>query len=382
MKKNLSLFEDINLSTPTTKALEKLGYRQMTNIQKICIPPALKGNDILGSARTGSGKTLCFVVPTVEKLWYKKWTDSDFIGGCIICPIRELGVQVFALTKTISSCHFLTSQIFIGGKQFKEKKRKKDFSILVTTPSSLIKEIFSKNIFGLDSLQIISIDEIDKLLDLGFYRVFSLILKIIPKKIQTLAFSATLTKKVKNITRLNLKAPIFCRVGKNEKKDFPFKKIENFPETTTKIFQFYVKIPSEEKFNILFSFIQSHKKKKMIIFLSTRKQINFFSQILKNFSPHVFWYQVYGNMNQKKRIENIISFNESQGGILLSTDLISRGMDFRFVDWIIQADCPHDVETYLHRTGRTGRFFEKGKSLLIVCHQETFFLKTLTKKLT
>lgn len=295
-------FKDINLSSFTLKTLDKLGYISMTSIQRICIPPALKGQDILGSARTGSGKTLCFVIPIVEKLWSKGWTDLDSIGGCIICPIRELGIQIFHIMKYFSSSHFLTSEILIGGKSL--PKKKKPYSILVTTPSSLIKESFSVKNFGLDRLEILSFDEIDKILDMGFQRIFSFILKTIPPNKQTLLFSATLTRKIKNITRLNLRNPIFCSVQKKERNLKP----NSFPETTKQIFQYYVKINSKDKINVLFSFLRSHKDEKIIVFFSTRKQICFFFQILKKFAQQTSLFCVYGNMKQKKRIENYLTF--------------------------------------------------------------------------
>mmetsp|Transcript_39353 Transcript_39353/g.80613 ORF Transcript_39353/g.80613 Transcript_39353/m.80613 type:complete len:446 (+) Transcript_39353:25-1362(+) len=368
-------FEDLELSNLTLKALEELGYKKLTSIQKICILPALNGRDVLGSGKTGSGKTLCFVIPIIEKLWSKQWSNLDAIGGCVICPIRELGVQIFEVMRTVSFYHSFGVRALIGGNFIKKnKKSNKKFSIMIATPSSLLNLISSEKFFTLDYLEILTLDEIDKILDMGFQRVFSSILKFISEKKQTLVFSATLTKKIRNVTRLNLVNPVFCKVRKRRKTE---SKKSEFPEAPSKLFQYYLKVNLNEKINILFSFLKSHQDQKIIVFFSSRKQVGFFYYIFKALLPNCSFFFIYGNMNQKKRASNFIFFNQSKKGILFTTDLVSRGVDFKSIDWVVQADCPHDVETYLHRIGRAGRFNKEGKSVLLIGQQEIFFLNLL-----
>ena len=370
--KSLSFFGELNISKKTKFALSKLGYKKMTKIQRISIPPALKGVDVLGSARTGSGKTLCFVIPIIEILSYHRWTKKDNTGGCIISPVRELAIQIFDFIKTISENHGLETGILIGGKII----RKQQISILSSTPGSLFSHLTKDKFLDLDNLKILVIDEADKILDNSFWRIIDLISNFLPKKKQILLFSATLNSKVKNITRLNLKNPIFCCLNKtnfNHKKIFRLECYSNI----NRIKHFAVFLHNHEKFNYLFSFLKSHKIQKIIVFLSTTKQVKFLSEIFKRICPDFTVFCMYGSMNQDKRINSFLNFNHSYSGILLSTDLSARGLDFKLIDWIIQLDCPQTLECYIHRVGRTGRFLDTGKAILFLDYTEANFTKIL-----
>jgi ATP-dependent RNA helicase DDX10/DBP4 len=371
-------FNDLNLSEYTLSSLTRLGFRKLTSIQKISIPPALRGFDVLGSARTGSGKTLCFIVPIIEILWVKKWSKEDSIGSCIICPTRELAIQLFDFAKSVSKQHSLEIGIIIGGKQnIKENKKK---SIISSTPGCLFRHLLNNKLFNLDSLKILAFDEADKILDSSFWKIINIMSKFLPKKKQILLFSATLNPKVRNVARLNLKNPIFCSLStKNKTSVEPTLKKFQVDFNQTK--HFVVFLYDYEKINYLFSFLRSHKTQKIIIFISTRKQVKFFSEIFKVMCPDFLIFNTYGSMNQNKRIYNFLKFNQYTRGFLFSTDLTSRGLDFRSVDWIIQLDCPQTIESYIHRVGRTGRFLEKGKAILFLDYSESKFINKLREKL-
>nr|UXY87969.1 helicase [Cryptomonas curvata] len=371
----LSFFKDLNISKKTLITLFKLGYKKMTTIQKITIPPALKGIDILGSARTGSGKTLCFIIPIIEILSYQKWTKKDNIGACIISPVRELAIQIFDFTKNISKNHDLGIGILIGGKIIK----KKQISIISSTPGCLFSHLTDDKGLNLDNLKILAIDEADRILDNSFWRIIDLTSNFLPKKKQILLFSATLNSKIKNITRLNLKNPIFCSLDKNNSK---VKKIfrVGISCNLNQIKHFVILLHNHEKFNNLFSFLRSHKTQKIIVFISTAKQVKFLFEIFKSIYPEFVIFCIYGTMNQEKRINNFLNFNNSCSGALLSTDLTARGLDFKSIDWIVQLDCPQTIECYVHRVGRTGRFLDTGKAILFLDYSETRFIKLLRKQ--
>jgi ATP-dependent RNA helicase DDX10/DBP4 len=372
--KVVSYFKDLNISSLTLNSLFHFGYKKMTSIQKISIPYALEGNDVLGSARTGSGKTLCFVIPILEILLNQKWTKMDAVGGCIICPIRELAIQIFDFTKNLSKNHDLEIGLLIGGNKFK----KKNYSVLSSTPGCLFSHLINDKMLNLDSVKILVIDEADKILDASFWRIMNLMSNFLPKKKQILLFSATLNSKIKNIARLNLKIPIYCSLNSKThsiNNTFSY----NLLRDNHQIKHFVVFFKNQEKINYLFSFLRSHKKQKIIIFFSTKKQVKFLSEIFKIICPDFIVFCAYGSMNQDKRITNFLKFNQFTKGFLFSTDLTARGLDFKSIDWIIQFDCPQTIESYIHRVGRTGRFLESGKAIMFLDYNELKFVNMLGK---
>ena len=371
----VSEFKDLNISRYTLISLYNLGYKKMTSIQKISIPPSLKGFDVLGSARTGSGKTLCFIIPVIEILWIQKWTKMDKIGGCIMCPTRELAIQTFDFTRNIGKKHNIKTKVLIGGIRLNQKIF---FSMLISTPGCLFNYLVNDNNLNLDNLKILAIDEADKILDISFRKTIDLMSNFLPKKKQILLFSATLNSKIKNITRLNLKAPVYCSLDRKiSRKEASDKSLYYI----SPVRHFVVFLYTYQKIDYLFSFLKSHKTQKVIIFLSTKKQVTFLSNIVKEFFPDILIFYIHGSMNQEKRMNNFLNFNQYTKGFLFSTDLTSRGLDFKSIDWIVQLECPQTTESYIHRVGRTGRFLDSGKTILFLDYNESKFVNTLDKNL-
>ena len=386
-KKNMSLlnkkkkpcffhnFSDFSISYKTLDILNRLGYKKPTIIQRKSLPYTLLGRDTMVSAKTGSGKTLCFLIPIIERLLSKNWSNNDTIGACIICPIRELAIQIFSICNDITLVHPLKTSIIIGGiKKFTNTNS----AIVCTTIGRLCAEIFMGHNSFLNSLQILTVDEIDQILDLGFKRSFLEIYKHIPKKKQTLLFSATLNTRIKDMVSLNLNNPIFLCCGKNIKNKNR-NQLKNFYIVPKNIHQYCCFIDADQKTNFIFSFFLSHPKDKIIVVFSTNKQVSFFFGIFRKLKPNLSVYQLYGGMKQLERTTNYISFNQLQSGILLATDIVSRGLDIKGVDWVIQFDCPHSIKVYLHRIGRTGRLSEMGRSLILLTKYEYFFFSQLKK---
>nr|UXY87003.1 helicase [Cryptomonas paramecium] len=373
----VSEFKNLNISKSTIQSLSKLGYTKLTSIQKVSIPPSLMGFDVLGSAKTGSGKTLCFVIPVIEVSLIQNYIQNDILDNlvksCILFPTRELGVQIFDFIRNIE--RKIKIKICLGG--FVEKKKEK-CSVLLSTPGSLFNHLSDK-ILNLNQLKILAMDEADEILNTNFIKITDLLMFILPKKRQVLFFSATLNSKLKNITRINLKNPIFCSLNV-KKMYFSKQKKYNYIQETHNIKQFAVISHNYKKNAHLLSFLSSHKTQKIIIFVSTKKQIKYLYNITKLIFPEIETTLIYGSMNQTKRIRNFLKFSTNERrGVLFSTDLTSRGLDFRSVEWIIQLDCPKNIQSYFHRIGRTGRFLETGKTILFLNYQEIKFINTLGK---
>jgi len=247
-----SLFE------PFLVKIQKLGYQQLTKIQKICIPPALQGYDILGSSKTGSGKTLCFVIPVLQKLYSHQWCLNDALFGIVLVPIRELGLQIYDFFNHFSSFAFLKILLLLGSFSKKKKKKKlgqkkkkikfTNISLTIATPGRLLQTIVDTSFFTVDALKIFVVDEADRILDAGFQTFFSTFLPFLPKKKQILLFSATLNSKLKNLARFNFRKPFFGSV-REKKKKYKSAVISNpiFPEVSSNIFQYYTLVSPEKK---------------------------------------------------------------------------------------------------------------------------------------
>ena len=215
-------FADIPISTKTKKGLQKNEYITPTDIQRQSIGYALCGNDILGAAKTGSGKTLAFLIPMLECLYKNKWTQMDGLGALIISPTRELSYQIFEVLNKIGAQHDFSAGLIIGGKDLKfETKRMDRCNIVVCTPGRLLQHMDENPLFICDNLKMLILDEADRILDMGFAKTMNAIIDNLPTERQTLLFSATQTKSVKDLARLSLKDPVFVSSHEHEKHSTP-----------------------------------------------------------------------------------------------------------------------------------------------------------------
>ena len=214
-------FQDLPLSKSTQKALKEEGFSEPTEIQKESILLALRGHDVLGSAKTGSGKTLAFVIPLLEKLWRLKWSRIDGLGALIITPTRELAYQIFETIRKVGKNHEFSAGLVIGGKDLKfESKRLSTCNIIVCTPGRILQHMDENPQFDASSLSLLVLDEADRCLDMGFSHTMNAIIENLPKPSdnpefegrQTLLFSATQTRSVKDLARLSLENPVYVSI--------------------------------------------------------------------------------------------------------------------------------------------------------------------------
>ncbi|KAG5519736.1 hypothetical protein PMAC_000009 [Pneumocystis sp. 'macacae'] len=368
--KDVNLFLELPLSEQTAQGLKKNHYITLTDIQKKAIPVALSGRDILAAARTGSGKTIAFLVPILENLLRKKWTVYDGLGALVISPTRELATQIFQVLCKIGEKHNFSAGLAIGGKDLQEEaQRISRMNIMICTPGRILQHMDQTSGFDVSNLQILVLDEADCILDMGFQKTIDAIIENIPNNRQTLLFSATQTKRVKDLSRLSLKNPDYIAVHEKE--------LSSTPPTLQ---QYYSIVLLHEKINILFGFLRTHLKAKILVFMSTSKQVRFIYEIFRRLQPGIPLLHIYGRKKQVSRSLIISKFSIAKYVVMFCTDIAARGLDFPMIDWVLQFDCPENADTYIHRVGRTARFDKNGKAFMFLCPSETKILEHLEKK--
>ncbi|XP_064905091.1 probable ATP-dependent RNA helicase DDX10 isoform X1 [Columba livia] len=353
-------FSDFPLSKKTLKGLQEAQYRVVTEIQRQTIGLALQGKDILGAAKTGSGKTLAFIVPALELLYRQQWTSADGLGVLIISPTRELAYQTFKVLRKVGKNHEFSAGLVIGGKDLKEEsERIHHINMLICTPGRLLQHMDETSYFYASDLQMLILDEADRILDMGFADTMNAILENLPKKRQTLLFSATQTKSVKDLARLSLKDPEYVWVHERAKFSTPATLDQN-----------YVVCDLQQKVNMLYSFLRTHLKKKTIVFFASCKEVQYLFRVFCKLQPGLPVLALHGKQHQMKRMEVYTCFVRKKAAVLFATDIAARGLDFPAVNWVIQFDCPEDANTYIHRVGRTARYKEGGEALLVLLPSE------------
>ncbi len=400
------------LPSVPSEGLKKAGFTTLTPIQALSLPLSLQGKDVLASAPTGSGKTLSFLLPILERLYSLKWGGAaDGLGALIISPTRELAIQIFEVLRKIGVQHTsLSAGLVIGGKDLKsEQSRLARINILVATPGRLLQHMDQTPDFDTSKLQVLVLDEADRCLDMGFENTLNAILENLPqprRRIteettedtggkgkgkakawqmmqqmegrQTLLFSATQTKKVKDLARLSLEQPEYVAVktrpgelgadaeggasgetGSSGRQFLP-KQLE----------QHYMLVSLDRKLDVLYSFLRTHLNSKLLLFFSSCRQVQFAFECFCKLRPGIPLLALHGKQKQAKRLQIYSEFSKAKHACLIATDIAARGLDFPSVDWVVQVDAPEDAETYVHRVGRTARYDKAGNSLLFLLEAE------------
>ncbi len=315
-------------------------------------------------------KTLAFLVPIIELLNAVQFTRKQGAGAIIISPTRELSLQIYGVVRDLMEYSKLpqTHGLIIGGANRKAEADKlvKGVNILVCTPGRLLDHLMNTQGFNYQRLQMLVIDEADRILEIGFEEDMHHIIKLLPKQRQTMLFSATQTRKVEDLARLSIKdTPIY--VGVHDDANVA---------TVDTLQQGYVMCPADKRFMLLYTFLKKNQKKKIMVFFSSCNSVKFHSELLNYIDIEVM--DIHGNQKQQKRTTTFFQFCKQTSGILLCTDVAARGLDIPAVDWIVQYDPPDDPREYIHRVGRTARGTNTvGRALLFLLPEETRFLKYL-----
>jgi ATP-dependent RNA helicase DDX10/DBP4 len=311
------------------------------------------------------------LIPVLENLYRQKWTELDGLGALIISPTRELAIQIFEVLRKIGRYHTFSAGLVIGGRSLQEEKERLGrMNILVCTPGRMLQHMDQTAAFEIDNLQMLVLDEADRIMDMGFQASVDAIIEHLPKQRQTMLFSATQTKKVSDLARLSLRDPEYVSVHEAAASATP-----------TTLQQYYVVTPLPEKLDTLYSFIKSNLKSKIIVFMSSGKQVRFVYESLRHLQPGIPLLHLHGRQKQTARLDITSKFSASKNSCIFATDVVARGLDFPAVDWVIQLDCPEDADTYIHRVGRTARYERAGKAVLFLDpSEEEGMLKRLEHK--
>lgn len=365
-----STFEKFFFSKATIIRLLELVYTHLTKVQNICIPYQICGFDILGSARTGSGKTVAFLIPIIEFFYAIKWNSKNGVSALIISPTRELSLQNYFVLKDLLKYHSFSHGIVMGGanKNSEAEKLKNGITILVATPGRLLDHLKTCMNFKVDNLQFLVIDEADRCLEIGFEDEITEIIKLLPTNRQTILFSATQTKDMEALSKISFKKkPIFLQIEGKKGKVYQ----EN-------IKQGFIISKPEDKVGLLLTLLKKNRYKKVITFFSSCNEVKFYSALFLTIGLNVL--ELHGLQKQTKRTSTFFKFCEAKNSVLFCTDIAARGLDIPSIDLIIQYCPPLEPKEYVHRIGRTGRGIQgKGWALIFLLPSEIGFLKFLKK---
>ncbi|KAI5000742.1 hypothetical protein ZWY2020_010701 [Hordeum vulgare] len=366
-------FDQCAVSPLSLQGIKDAGYERLTRVQEATLPVILQGKDVLAKAKTGTGKTVAFLLPAIELL--STLPHSTSINLLVMLPTRELANQVAVEARKLLKYHnSLDVQVVIGGTRLPQEQRSmrsKPCQILVATPGRLIDHLentpgFSTRIKG---VKVLVLDEADRLLDMGFRRDIEKIIAFIPKERQTLLFSATVPAEVREISHLAMQ------------KDYKFINTvqEGDEETHAQVNQMYMVAPLDLHFSILYGVLKKHVAEdveyKVIIFCTTAMVTKLVAEILSQLKLNIR--EIHSRKSQSARTKVSDEFRKSKSLILVSSDVSARGVDYPDVSLVIQVGLPSDRQQYIHRLGRTGRKGKEGQGILLLAPWEKHFLSSV-----
>lgn len=367
-KSTAGTFQTMSLSRPILRGLANVGFTKPTPIQNKAIPIALMGKDLVGGAVTGSGKTAAFVVPILERLLYrpKKVPTTRVI---ILTPTRELAIQCHAVATKLASHTDIKFCLAVGGLSLKvqEAELRLRPDVVIATPGRFIDHMRNSASFAVETVEILVLDEADRMLEDGFADELNEILTTLPKSRQTMLFSATMTSSVDKLIRLGMNKPVRIMVDAQRK-------------TVNTLTQEFVRLRpgrEEKRMGYLIYIAKNLYTERVIIFFRQKKiahQVRIIFGLLG-----LSCAELHGSMNQTQRIASVESFRDGKVSFLLATDLASRGLDIKGVDTVINYEAPQTVEIYLHRVGRTARAGRTGVAITLAAEPDRKVVKAAVK---
>jgi ATP-dependent RNA helicase RhlE len=371
----MTKFSDLNLSPKVLKAVEEAGYETPTPIQEGAIPHALDGKDVLGIAQTGTGKTASFTLPMICKLARGR-ARARMPRSLVLCPTRELAAQVAENFDTYSKYVKLTKALLIGGVSFKEQDQliDKGVDVLIATPGRLL-DHFERGKLLLTGIEIMVVDEADRMLDMGFIPDIERIFSLTPFTRQTLFFSATMAPEIERITNTFLSAPARIEVARQatasetiEQGAVVFKPSRKDRE-------------GSEKRRVLRALIDAEGEActNAIIFCNRKVDVDVVAKSLKKYGYNAS--PIHGDLDQSQRMRTLDGFRNGDVRLLIASDVAARGLDIPAVSHVFNFDVPSHAEDYVHRIGRTGRAGRSGKAFTICTPRDEKYFDAVEKLL-
>lgn len=360
-------FESLGLRAELHRAVSEKGYSVPTPIQSQAIPLILEGRDIMGGAQTGTGKTAGFTLPLLQRLMSssKAGKGRRPIRALVLAPTRELAAQVAESVLTYGKYLPLRSTVVFGGVSINPQKQKlrNGVDILVATPGRLLDHV-GQNTVDLSNIDILVLDEADRMLDMGFIHDIRKVLALLPKHKQTLLFSATFSKEIKQLTKALLKSPALVEVA-------------NRNTASELVTQVVHPVDKSRKRALLSYLIGSNNWKQVLVFSRTKHGANRLSEQL--ITDGISAAAIHGNKSQGARTKALADFKSGKVSVLVATDIAARGLDISQLPHVVNFELPHVAEDYIHRIGRTGRAGYEGEAMSLVCVDELKLLKDIER---
>ncbi|MCD6173321.1 MAG: DEAD/DEAH box helicase [Sulfurimonas sp.] len=355
-------FEKLGLIKPLLSAISELGYEHPTTIQKRAIPLVLAKSDIFATAQTGTGKTAAFGLPILQRLRKTDARADRAVKAVILSPTRELSIQIFEDLDNFAKYMKVECAVLVGGKDIisQQKVLKKGVDIIIATPGRFLEHVER----GLDikSIEVLVLDEADRMLDMGFTKDIRKIHPLLPKRHQTLLFSATYSDKVRRLSKLVLKSPAFIETSKKN-------------STVDTINQVAYLVDTDRKAELLAYLIGSRNYPQVLVFTRTKVSANeLFVELQKDGLKCGL---IHGDISQAKRLKTLKEFKEMKVRVLVATDIASRGLDIEELPYVINYELPSVPEDYVHRVGRTGRAGRNGEAISLIDIYEKFDIKEI-----
>ncbi len=355
-------FEKLGVIKPLLDAIKEIGYKNPTLIQERAIPLVLAKSDIFATAQTGTGKTAAFGLPLLQRL--RKPVEHTDVRAVILSPTRELSIQIFEDMKSYAKNMNIKIMILVGGKDLEKQKQqlKEGVDIVIATPGRLMEHTESG--LSLTGVQTFILDEADRMLDMGFTKDIRKIHPLLPKRHQTLLFSATFSDKVRKLSKLILNKPAFIETAKKN-------------TTVDTINQVAYLTDTDKKAALLAYLIGSRNFPQVLVFTRTKASANnLFIELKKDGLKCGL---LHGDKTKANRLKTLTQFKEGHFRVLVATDIASRGLDIEHLPYVINYELPSIPEDYVHRVGRTGRAGRQGEAISIIDIYEKYDIRDIEK---